>query len=256
MNSPARCSVRGSTVSTRACGMRRPDARRRRRQRARPAARTMTTATVAQRRSTRSPCRRRIRCGETSLAHGAPLRAAGTPAGRTRTRSPTTIAVAMPASATAPVAPARRIRVGAALVRCVQVVSSTVRIGVDHGRLSPVVPCAGVRLRAAHRRATIAPGGADIGDHGGDLVVGQALRERRHAVGLRIPSVPGGKPPFSTMRIGFTADCIWIDWIARERRIVRRHAAPVGAVADRALRCRRPSGRNAAADCSRPPARR
>src|SRR4029079_6116042 len=36
------------------------------------------------------------------------------------------------------------------------------------------------------RRAAIAPGGADVGDDGGDLVVGEEACEGRHAVGHRI----------------------------------------------------------------------
>src|SRR4051812_38742003 len=43
-----------------------------------------------------------------------------------------------------------------------------------------------IGLPRRNRGAAVAPGGADIGDHGGDLVVGERLRKRRHAVGHRI----------------------------------------------------------------------
>src|SRR3954469_12122000 len=43
-----------------------------------------------------------------------------------------------------------------------------------------------VGLARRDRRAAIAPGGADVGDDGGDLVVGEEAGEGRHAVGHRI----------------------------------------------------------------------
>src|SRR4051812_32886108 len=43
-----------------------------------------------------------------------------------------------------------------------------------------------VGLARSHRAAAIVPSDADVADHGSDLVVGQGLRERRHAVWLRV----------------------------------------------------------------------
>src|ERR1700733_8725627 len=93
------------------------------------------------------------------------------------------MAVAMPATMMAPRGPDRTI---------LSILASSVSgdSGTSWGTImaSSVKRCGAklIRLARRHGSAAGAPGCADVGDHRGDLVVGQRLRERRHAVRHRI----------------------------------------------------------------------
>ena len=71
-----------------------------------------------------------------------------------------------------------------------------------------------VGLAARHRRAAIAPGGADVGDDGGDLVVGEECRRtaacRRASDCPRCPADSRHSAPCGS---ALTADAISIDWL-------------------------------------------
>src|ERR1700712_3526737 len=94
-----------------------------------------------------------------------------------------TMAVAMPATTTAPLGPDRTI---------LSILASSVSddSGASWGTImaSSVKRCGAklIRLARRHGSAAIAPGCANVGDHRGDLIVGQRLSERRHAVRHRI----------------------------------------------------------------------
>src|SRR5580692_2223925 len=89
--------------------------------------------------------------------------------------------VAIPANATAPVAPERTMR----RTDASSVLPGSVWMGSVFSMAGSILwrRAQLIGVARGYRRAAVAPGSADIGDHGGDLVVGQALRERRHAIG-------------------------------------------------------------------------
>src|SRR6516164_9490588 len=96
------------------------------------------------------------------------------------------MAVARPASATAPFAPDGKIAFRAA--SCCAVESSSSVAGSEFIIALSIQRSGAQFVGLARRdsRAPIAPGGADIGHYGCHLVVGKGLREGRHAVGHRI----------------------------------------------------------------------
>src|ERR1700754_4527507 len=143
-----------------------------------------------------------------------------------------TIAVAIPATAIAPAGPERTMAW----------TDSSSELEEDGGEdeliMSPSVQRCRAQLIGLPRRdraSAIAPGGPDIGDDGSDLIVGQPLRERRHAVRHRIACRPR-----RIAAIEYHPDRIdrrtHLDrLVAGERRIMRRHAQPHRAMTAGAL---------------------
>src|SRR5690242_12228679 len=101
--------------------------------------------------------------------------------------------VASPASTTPPVAPDCRIaftsRSCCALSMWSPVAGSEFIIVASIQRRRAQL----VGLARRDRRAPIAPGGANIGHDSGNFVVGEGLREGRHAVGHRVAFRAGRK---------------------------------------------------------------
>ena len=114
--------------------------------------------------------------------------------------------------------------------------------GIDHRRLNRAERSASVLASPALTGApAIAPCGADIGDDRRDFVVGQRLRERRHAIGHRVACGAG-----RIAAVQHHADRIdrrsHLDrLIAGERRKVRRLSEPLRAMTDSRTDCRRSS---------------
>src|ERR1700679_1453352 len=84
--------------------------------------------------------------------------------------------VARPASTTAPDATPGLSRLGAS--------SEPVSIGSVFSIAASILRCGTqfIRITRGYRSAAVAPGGPNIGDDRCDLVVGQTLREGRHAI--------------------------------------------------------------------------
>src|SRR3984957_21107819 len=88
--------------------------------------------------------------------------------------------VARPASTAAPDGPPGLSRLGAS--------SEPVSIGSVFSIAASILRCGTqfIRITRGYRSAAVAPGGADVGDDRGDLVVGQTLCEGRHAIRSRV----------------------------------------------------------------------
>src|ERR1700683_3071044 len=88
--------------------------------------------------------------------------------------------VARPASATAPEATLGLSRPGASSV--------PVSIGSVFSIAASILRCGTqfIRIASGYRSTAVAPGGPNVGDDRGDLVVGQTLCEGRHAIRSRV----------------------------------------------------------------------